>query len=92
MTEWNRKIFEEILAKIFPNLVKDIKLSFQKLSKTTHDQCKENHIGTWYSDCWKPKIKSWEQPEEKHLDAIRRTAEENKITPSTLNSISLKIL
>lgn len=46
MAEWNRKIFEEILAKNFPNLVKDIKLSILKLSKTTHDQCKENHIGT----------------------------------------------
>lgn len=45
MGEWNRKIFKEIIAKNFLNLIRDIKLSIQKLSKSKHNQYKENHIG-----------------------------------------------
>lgn len=52
------KVFEEIIARNFTSLVKDIHLQIQGAQQTPNKITpKKSMIYTWQSDCWKLKTK-----------------------------------
>lgn len=76
-----QKIFKEIMAETFSELMKDTKTVVQKVQgKPTRINNKE-----YYPDCYKPKINSWKYLEKKTYN-IQRNKVKNHIRLTIKNN------
>lgn len=68
------EVFEDVMAKNFPEIMSDIKPQIQEgqviypnrlNTKNTKQKKTKTHVDISYSNHWKSKFKSWKQPEVK---------------------------